>query len=91
MAGLVAGLGSTSIAAPPALAAQMQQVEWQIAIGRLPLNDALMQLARQADVAIARFSDVESAQIVVGPLSGRFSRDEALRLLLHGTASRIGS
>lgn len=85
MAGLVVGLGLTSIAAPAALAAPMQQLEWQIAIGRMPLNDALMRLARQADIAIARFSDVGSAQIVVGPLSGRFSRDEALRLLLHGT------
>lgn len=85
MAGLVAGLGLTSIVAPAALAAPMQQVEWQIAIARLPLNDALEQLARQADVAIARFSDVGSGQIMVGPLSGRFSRDEALRLLLHGT------
>lgn len=85
MAGIVAGLGVTSIDGPPALAAPMQQLEWQIAIGRLPLNDALMQLARQTGVAIARFSDVGPAQIVVGPLSGRFSRDEALRLLLHGT------
>jgi iron complex outermembrane receptor protein len=68
-----------------ALATSMQQTEWQIAIGRLPLNDALVQLARQADVAIARFSDVEAERIVVGPLSGRFSRDEALRLLLRGT------
>ena len=85
MAGIVAGLGLTSIDAPPALAAPMQQLEWQIAIGRLPLNDALVQLARQTGVAIARFSDEGSARIVVGPLSGHFSRDEALRLLLHGT------
>jgi iron complex outermembrane recepter protein len=85
MAGLVVGLGLASIVAPPALAAQVQQIEWQIVIGRMPLNDALMQLARQADIAIARFSDVGPAQIVVGPLSGRFSRDEALRLLLQGT------
>jgi outer membrane receptor protein involved in Fe transport len=85
MAGLVTGLGLPPIDVQWALATQMQQTEWQVAIGRLPLNDALMQLARQVDVAIARFSDVGAEQIVVGPLSGRFSRDEALRLLLHGT------
>jgi outer membrane receptor protein involved in Fe transport len=84
MAGLVTGLGLTSNV-QWVLAAPMQQTEWQITIDRLPLNDALMQLARQMDVAIARFSDVGAERIVVGPLSGRFSRDEALRLLLHGT------
>lgn len=84
MAGLVTGLELTSNV-QWVLATPMQQTEWQVAIDRLPLNDALMQLARQVDIAIAKFSDVGAGQIVVGPLSGRFSRDEALRLLLHGT------
>lgn len=84
MAGFVVGLLSTSIAVTAA-AAPIQQAEWHLAIGRMPLNEALLQLGRQMGVEIARFSDVGSEQIVVGPLRGRYSLDEALRLLLRGT------
>lgn len=84
MAGFVVGLGTTSIAVTAA-AMPIQQAEWHVAIGRLPLNEAMTQLARQMGVEIARFSDVGSDRIVVGPLAGRYSLDQALRLLLNGT------
>jgi outer membrane receptor protein involved in Fe transport len=84
VAGFVVGLGTTSIAVTAA-AMPIQQAEWHVAIGRLPLNEAMTQLARQMGVEIARFSDVGSDRIVVGPLAGRFSLDQALRLLLNGT------
>jgi iron complex outermembrane recepter protein len=84
LVGFVVGLDSTSIVVTAA-AAPIQQAEWHVAIGRLPLNEAMTQLARQMGVEIARFSDVGSDRIVVGPLAGRYSLDEALRLLLDGT------
>ncbi|MGA8093582.1 MAG: STN domain-containing protein, partial [Steroidobacteraceae bacterium] len=84
MAGFVVGLGTTSIAVTAA-AVPIQQAEWHVAIGRLPLNEAMTQLARQMGVEIARFSDVGSDRILVGPLAGRYSLEQALRLLLNGT------
>ena len=76
MAGFVVGLGTTSIAVTAA-AAPIQQAEWHVAIGRLPLNEAMTQLARQMGVEIARFSDVGSDRILVGPLAGRYSLDRS--------------
>jgi len=85
VAAFIAGLGSASVDASSAIETSMQQVRWQVSIGRLSLNDALTQLARQVGIQIARFSDVDSTSIVVGPVSGSYTREEALTVLLKGT------
>src|SRR5882762_4681555 len=88
VAGLVTRLATVAIDVSWALESQTQPVRWHFSINRVPLSNALLRLAQQMGVQIARFSDVESSQILVGPLVGTFSREEALRLLLQGTGLR---
>jgi hypothetical protein len=85
VAGLVTRLAMVAVGVSWAVESQTQPVRWHFSINRVPLSNALLRLAQQMGVQIARFSDVESSQILVGPLVGTFSREEALRLLLQGT------
>jgi iron complex outermembrane receptor protein len=85
VAGLVTRLAMVAVDVSWALESQAQPVRWHFSINRAPLSNALLRLAQQMGVQIARFSDVESSQTLVGPLVGTFSREEALRLLLQGT------
>jgi iron complex outermembrane receptor protein len=87
VAAFIAGLGPASVNASSAIEVSVQQTHWQVAIGRLPLNDALMQLAQQIGIEIGRFADVGSANEWVGPVSGSYTREEALTLVLRGTGS----
>ena len=85
VAGIIVGLGPASTDVSWAFEVPAQQTEWQLSISRAPLTDALMQLAKQAGIQFARFSDDESTQTLVGPLFGTYSREQALHLLLQGT------
>ncbi len=91
LAGLVAGLGSAtadfawSAEVPAQRAATDPVAAWQISISRASLGNALLQLAKQVGIQFARFADVDSTQSLVGPLSGAYSREEALDKLLQGT------
>jgi iron complex outermembrane receptor protein len=49
------------------------------------LGGALRELARQMGLQFARFSDVAPVSVVVGPLSGTYTRAQALDLLLRDT------
>lgn len=44
-----------------------------------------MRLAKQCDLQVAKLVDAESNRNAVGPISGDYTREEALRLLLKGT------
>jgi iron complex outermembrane receptor protein len=85
MAAFIAGLGLASASAAPTIEASVQPTRWQLSISRLPLNQAVTQLAQQIGVEIARLAEVGSTNPMVGPLSGSYTRDEALTLLLTGT------
>ena len=85
MIGLVAGQAVvTGTNAAWAAEMQAQQAAWRLSIDRAPLGDALMQLAQQIDIQFARFSDVDSSQVLVGPVKGVYTREQALDLLLKG-------
>jgi len=80
-----AGLTIASVEASSAIETPMQQVHWHLSIGRASLNEALMQLAQQTGVQIARFADVGPTNVWVGPVSGSYTREEALTVLLRDT------
>jgi len=61
------------------------QTQWCLSIQREPLSRAVSDLARQLDIQIAQFSDPESASTLVGPVSGCYSRQQALDLALKGS------
>jgi len=63
----------------------VSQSQWRLSIQREPLGRALSDLARQLDIQIAQFSDPESASILVGPVRGYYSRQQALDLVLKGS------
>jgi iron complex outermembrane receptor protein len=82
---LIAGPVSALSQASWAVEAPLQQTLCQLSIARAPLGDALVQLAKQCDVQVVRFSDVGPAQMMVGPVMGGYTREQALDLLLQGT------
>ena len=49
------------------------------------LSAALEHFAKRTGLQLARFSDDVSTDIVVGPLSGTYTREDALQRLLQGT------
>src|SRR5579862_6023273 len=85
MAAILCGL--TSAIANTASASEiLAPVEhYQLDIKRTQLTEALRKLGEQIHLQIARFADVEPANPIVGPLSGNYTRAEALTSLLHGT------
>jgi iron complex outermembrane recepter protein len=85
VAAFIAGLGPASVEVCAAVEAPVSQARWQMCIGRSPLSDALMQVARRIGVQVARLADVGSTNIVVGPVCGSFTREEALTAVLRGT------
>ena len=85
MAISIVGFGVVAVDVSRATEAQTQQVRLTVSIGRAPLNAALLQWARLFGVEVAHYSDVGSAQIIVGPVAGTYSREESLQLLLRGT------
>jgi iron complex outermembrane receptor protein len=70
--------------APPRAVLAGDAVEYDIRIARQPLLSATWELAAQAQVSIGS-NDTGLDAIMVGPLVGRFSPDEALRRLLSDT------
>jgi iron complex outermembrane recepter protein len=69
---------TTAIAAPSHAEGQI----YDLAISRQSLDEALKDLARQSGMQIGRFTDRAGEHAVVGPLSGHYSMQEALSLLL---------
>jgi iron complex outermembrane recepter protein len=58
---------------------------YQLEIRRARLTDALKEFGEQTRLQIAHFSDVDPVNLVVGPLHGAYTREEALNVLLRGT------
>jgi hypothetical protein len=58
---------------------------YQLNIPRQSLDTALKDLARQTGLQIGRFSDAVKGDTMVGPITGSYSSDEALRTLLTPT------
>ncbi len=54
-------------------------------IARESLDASLKDFARQTGLQIARFSDVGSGDIIVGPVSGNLTSEQALKMLLAGS------
>ncbi len=73
------------MATSAAYAQQLGQVVYQTNIEHGALNTALTQLARQTGIQVARFSDNEPANMLVGPLHGAYTLEQALGHLLAGT------
>lgn len=85
---LVSGLSATaeSARAQDCMPAQDSvQPVYQIDIDRSSLNEGLKQLARQTGIQVARFSDNEPANVLIGPLHDVCTIDQALGRLLSGT------
>ncbi len=62
-----------------------EQAVYQIDIDHGALNTALTQFARQTGIQVARFSDNEPTDVLVGPLHGSYSLEQALTRLLAGS------
>ena len=86
MAISISGVGLVRVDTSWAAESETQQVRLSVSISRAPLNVALRQLARQFGIQVGDYSDdVGATQIMVGPLSGAYSCEESLELLLRGT------
>ncbi len=78
---------------PRALSAQLPvsgapvpvQRPCHLSIAREPLSQALVQLAEECGLQFAHLAHDGSGHLLVGPLSGVFTRKAALRRLLHAT------
>jgi len=82
----ISGVGLVRVDTSWAAESENQQVRLSVSISRAPLNVALRQLARQFGIQVGDYSDdVGATQIMVGPLSGAYSCEESLELLLRGT------
>ena len=58
---------------------------YELNIPRQPLDTALNDLAQQTGLQVGRFSDAVKGDTVVGPVTGNYSADEALKTLLAPT------
>lgn len=87
---------TTSVAAPPAAdtssASQstISERSYDLEIPRQSLDSALKDLAQQTGLQVGRFSDAIKGDTLVGPLTGKFSAERALKRLLepHGLTYR---
>jgi iron complex outermembrane recepter protein len=79
---IVAGvfLGTCGVLA--AESARAAITHYDLNIPRQPLDTALKDLAQQTGLQVGRFSDAIRGDTLVGPLSGHYSADEALKFLL---------
>lgn len=68
-----------------AQSAQAVITYYELNIPRQPLDTALKQLAQQTGLQVGRFSDAINGDIIVGPISGNYSAEEALKTLLAHT------
>ena len=58
---------------------------YDLNIPRQPLDTALNDLAQQTGLQVGRFSDAVKGDVVVGPLTGNYSAEQALKTLLIPT------
>jgi len=58
---------------------------YELNIPRQPLDTALKDLAQQTGLQVGRFSDAVKGDTVVGPVTGNYSADQALKTLLAPT------
>lgn len=66
-------------------AANAAVTHFNLHIPREPLDDALRDLAHQTGVQVGHFSDQAQSGLLVGPVQGSLSADDALRALLRST------
>ena len=85
MAVVAFGFAPKLVGASSALDVPASIERYQLEISRTRLTDALRAFGEQTRLQIAHFSDVEPVNLVVGPLHGAYTREEALNLLLQGT------
>ena len=71
------------------VSAQALIQHYNLNIPRQSLDDALKDFARQTGLQIARFSDTIDGRVIVGPISGQLSVDEALKSLLGPSGLRF--
>jgi outer membrane receptor protein involved in Fe transport len=74
-----------SAAVPSEVIASVPSVRCELSVVRLSLDSALIVLGRQCGLQIAGLSDPDMSRLSGGPLSGHYTTEEALGLLLHGT------
>src|SRR5690348_10839967 len=60
-------------------------VRYDLDIPRQPLDSALRTFAEQTGLQVARFDDPRERDVTVGPLSGRYTLDQALSILLRSS------
>lgn len=68
-----------------ATAANAAAIHFNLHIPREPLDAALRDLAHQTGVQVGRFSDQARSGLLVGPVQGSLSADDALKVLLQST------
>jgi iron complex outermembrane receptor protein len=86
MSAVLFGLAQAVVGVSQAAAAPTTAHEqFHLDIERTQLTEALKKIGEQTGLQIARFSDTEPVNLLVGPLSGSYTREQALRALLQGT------
>ncbi len=65
--------------------AQAAITQYELNIPRQPLDTALTDLAQQTGLQVGRFSDAVKGDTLVGPVTGNYSADQALKSLLAAT------
>ena len=84
--GLIGLCAALTVVCPPVCnSAQATLARYRLDIPRESLDAALQDFARQTGLQVARFSDVGSADMQVGPLSGNLASEQALEFLLAGS------
>jgi iron complex outermembrane receptor protein len=58
---------------------------YELNIPRQPLDTALKDLAQQTGLQVGRFSDAVKGDVIVGPVTGNYSAEQALTSLLAST------
>ena len=79
------GLAQAYVRVSQAAETPVPAEQFHLQIERSQLSDALKKIGEQTGLQIARFSDTEPVNVLVGPLSGSFTREQALKALLRGT------
>src|SRR5882762_10954737 len=85
MAVLIAGFTPLSVHADSVLEAAAPLPRYRLLIHRASLTDAMKEFGLQTHLQVAHFSDVGATNLQVGPISGSYTPEEALRLLLSAT------
>jgi hypothetical protein len=86
MNGLRMGLLSALIGSSAAAVAQASAPhQYKLDIPREPLAAALVDFARETGLQVARFSNVGELTVVISPVAGLFTAEQALNLILAGS------